>query len=239
MKIIFGVLLLLLQAAAVAAAETPLQEADIDIFDRDSLRRGAGHFVTYCQGCHGLKQIRYSRIAKDLHMTEEAVRSNLMSAGAKIHDSLTTAMDPKDGERWFGVAPPDLSLVARAKGADWVYTYLKTFYVDPSRPFGVNNLVYDKVAMPHVLWELQGLQRPVMGREEDTPVIKRLDRFKEGALQPEEFDRWITDLVNFMGYVAEPSKLERLPLGKYVIAFLAAFLVIIYKLKKQYWKDVR
>ncbi len=239
MKTIFGVLLLVFQTSASIAADVVLEDVDIDIFDRDSLRRGAGYFVDYCQGCHAIKQIRYSRIAKDLRMTEEAVRQELMFAGAKIHDSLTTAMNPIDGEKWFGVAPPDLSLAARANGADWLYTYLKSFYSDPARPLGVNNAVYDKVAMPHVLWELQGIQKPVMGKQDDVPVIERLKLAKPGTMTPEEFDRMLTDLVNFLSYVAEPSQLERLPLGKYVIAFLLVFWVVMYKLKKQYWKGVR
>lgn len=224
----------------------PLEKARVDIFDLESVRRGAGYFANYCLGCHSIKQIRYSRIGSELKISddpkvrEEAMRKEFMFGDAKIHDSVRTAMAAADSEVMFGVIPPDLSLVVRARGADWVYSYLKGFYADPSRPFGANNVVLNNVAMPNVLWELQGTQEPVFGSaaEGGAPVVADLRLIEAGNLSAKEFDKVATDLVNFLAYVGEPTKLQRLPLGKYVIVFLVFLTVILYKLKKEYWKDI-
>jgi ubiquinol-cytochrome c reductase cytochrome c1 subunit len=239
MKTAFGIALLLF-SFAVSAAESvkPLEDADVDIFDSDSVRRGAGFFANYCMGCHSVKQIRYSRIAKDLELSEDTMRREFMFGDAKIHDYFETSMSKADGENAFGVAPPDLSLVVRAKGADWVYSYLKGFYTDPKRPFGVNNLFSPDVAMPNVLWELQGTQEPVIKKVAGVDTVVDVRLVKKGEMSPKEFDQALTDIVNFLAYVSEPSKLQRLPLGKYVIFFLVVLAVIMYRLKKEYWKKI-
>ncbi|CAI8824597.1 cytochrome c1 [Methylocaldum szegediense] len=239
MRTAFGIALLLFSLAASATEPVkPLDDVDVDIFDTESVRRGAGYFSNYCMGCHSVKLIRYSRIGKDLCLDEDTMRREFMFGNVKIHDNLETAMSKEYGENAFGVAPPDLSLIVRARGADWVYSYLKGFYVDPKRPFGVNNLISPGVAMPNVLWALQGVQEPVIKKVggEDRVVDARL--VKKGEMSPKEFDQAVTDIVNFLAYVAEPSKLQRLPLGKYVLFFLVVLAVIMYRLKKEYWKDV-
>jgi ubiquinol-cytochrome c reductase cytochrome c1 subunit len=225
-------------ACGAAESAQPLENAPVDVFDLQSVRRGAGYFANYCLGCHGIKQIRYSRIGADLGLGEEAMRWEFMFGDAKIHDNIRTAMAPADAEAAFGVVPPDLSLIVRARGADWVYSYLKGFYIDPQRPFGVNNLVVNNVAMPNVLWELQGTQEPVVETVDGVPTVVGVTLTAPGKMTPKEFDRALIDMVNFLAYVSEPAKLQRLPLGKYVIAFLLILTVILYKLKKEYWKDI-
>ena len=160
-KILLTLLLLAAPVAALAADGVPLMKAHVDVTDIPSLQRGAKLFVNYCAGCHSAKYMRFNRIAADLQLPEDLVEQYLIFTGAKIGDTMTTVMSPQDAERWFGVAPPDLSLTARRRGADWVYTYLNSFYRDDSRPVGVNNLIFPDVGMPHVLWELQGMPMPV------------------------------------------------------------------------------
>jgi ubiquinol-cytochrome c reductase cytochrome c1 subunit len=161
-----------------------------------------------------------------------------MFGDVKIHDTIRTALNPQDGEIMFGVAPPDLSLVARSRGADWLYAYLKGFYADASRPLGVNNLVAENIAMPNVLWELQGIQEPVKSKEHGEEVITGLKLVKPGSQTAESFDKTVRDLVTFLAYVAEPSQLQRLPLGKYVLFFLIVLTIVFYRLKKEYWKNL-
>ncbi|SMF94768.1 ubiquinol-cytochrome c reductase cytochrome c1 subunit [Methylomagnum ishizawai] len=235
-----AILLLVFSCVGIASAEAgkPLKKADVDIFDLESVRRGAGYFSQYCLGCHGIKQIRYSRIAKDLKLDADMMQREIMFGDTKIHDYAKTAMAPTDAEMAFGVVPPDLSLIVRARGADWVYSYLKGFYADPKRPFGVNNVVAENVAMPNVLWELQGTQIPVVVNVHGQDTVVDVKRGDDGKLSAKEFNKVATDLTNFLAYVSEPAKLERLPLGKYVIAFLIFLTFILYKLKKEYWKDV-
>lgn len=224
----------------VGAAEGPvaIESVDLDLFDQDSVRRGAEFYVDYCQGCHSLKHIRYSRLAKDYGIDAATMKSRFLLGERKMHETLLSAMTPADAEHWLGAPAPDLSLVARARGADWVYTYLKSFYLDPARPSGVNNLLASNVAMPQVLAELQGLQVPVRVHEKGMDYIAKLKPARPGALTPDQFDQALTDLMNFLVYVAEPTQLQRLTLGKYVIAFLIALTVLLYLLKKEYWKDV-
>jgi ubiquinol-cytochrome c reductase cytochrome c1 subunit len=233
-------LLLLLSFAGLAAAEAgkPLKSVDVDVFDLESVRRGAGYFSNYCLGCHGVKQMRYSRVAADLGLDVDTMRQEIMFGDVKIHDYMKTAIAPTDAEMTFGVVPPDLSLIVRARGADWIYTYLKSFYEDPKRPFGVNNLLVENVAMPNVLWEMQGTQSPVVREAGGKEQIVDVKRDNNGKLSGREFNKVLVDLTNFLAYTAEPTKLERLPLGKYVIVFLIFLTVILYKLKKEYWKDV-
>jgi ubiquinol-cytochrome c reductase cytochrome c1 subunit len=241
MKIFFSFLLAVLSLTAGASESfPPLQKADVDVFETQSVRRGAGYYVDFCMGCHSIKHLRYSRLAKDLKLTEAELRKDVMEDGAKMTDSLLTAMDRDDALKWFGVVPPDISLVARARGADWLYSYLKGFYIDsaPTRPTGVNNAYFKDVAMPNVFWELQGLQKPIYQKHEGVDVIERLASVNPGKLSAQEFDQVILDLVTFLVYAAEPAQYDRLRLGKYVIFVLLILAVLLYKLKKEYWKDI-
>jgi ubiquinol-cytochrome c reductase cytochrome c1 subunit len=171
------------------------------------------------------------------------MKQNLMFTAEKLGEPMNIAMPAKEAKGWFGTVPPDLSLVARARGADWVYTYLRSFYLDETRPLGVNNRVFPDVGMPHALWPIQGWQRPVYktghsadGQEEK--VLERLELTQAGQLNTAEFDRAVSDLVNFLAYVAEPVRVERERLGIWVLLFLAVFTVLAYFLKKEYWKDI-
>lgn len=239
MKKTFSILLLSVASFAVSAESgVALEHADVDVFDQLSVIRGAEYYANYCQGCHSLRQIRYSRIGKDLQLNEAALRETILLGDAKIHETVGTALPAKAALGAFGVVPPDLSLVTRSRGADWVYSYLKGFYVDEKRPFGVNNVILPNVAMPNVLWELQGTQEPVIEIEHGKPEITGLRSSGHGKLNPREFDAVVTDLVNYLAYVSEPSALQRLPLGKYVIVFLLFLTFIFHRLKKEYWKDI-
>ncbi|ADE16874.1 cytochrome c1 [Nitrosococcus halophilus Nc 4] len=214
----------------------PLDSVEIDLNDKASLQRGAQVFVNYCLSCHSAQYMRYSRMAEDLGLTEEQVTDNLMLTTDKIHDTMTIAMKPGDAERWFGVTPPDLSLVARSRGPAWLHTYLRTFYLDPNRPTGVNNLVFKDTAMPHVLWPLQGWQQ--LADKEGEAHSTELELAVEGTLTPSEYEQMLDDLVNFMTYVGEPARLEREKLGPWVLLYIALFCGVAYFLKKEYWKDI-
>jgi ubiquinol-cytochrome c reductase cytochrome c1 subunit len=214
-----------------AAGEVHLDHVDVDITDQASLQRGAQTFVNYCLSCHSASFMRYSRMAKDLGLTDEQVENNLMFASDKIGDTMTIAMKPEDAEKWFGVTPPDLSVIARARGTDWLYTYLRTFYLDDSRPRGTNNLAFKDVGMPHVLWEKQGY----LAMDEKT---HELTQAREGELSEHEYNKMTHDLVNFLAYISEPSKLERMALAKWVLLYLFIFFLVAYPLKKAFWKDV-
>lgn len=239
MKILLkALLLLMLPVCAQASASVELQDADIDLTDRDSLQRGAKHFVNYCLGCHSAKHIRYLRIALDFDIPKKKVLKEIAPEGAGIYDKMLTAMNPHDAERWFGTMPPDLSLIARSRGADWLYSYLKGFYTDSSKPFGVNNLVFPDIAMPNVLWQLQGEQIPVYENSDGQQVITRLMQEEPGQLSDEEFDRMVNDLVNFLVYVGEPIQVKRQSMGKYVLFFIFMILILAYLLKREYWKDI-
>jgi ubiquinol-cytochrome c reductase cytochrome c1 subunit len=227
--------------AAQAAGEVQLQSAQVNLTDRASLQRGAALFMNYCAGCHSLGMQRFSRTAEDLGLTEEQVTANLMFTSARFGEPMISAMDPADGEAWFGAVPPDLTLVARAKlgGADWVYTFLKSFYLDETRPAGWNNTVLTNASMPNVLWQLQGSHRAVYGDTGDgAPVVERLERAADGQLSEQEFDRVVRDISNFLAYVAEPAAMKRSFLGVWVILFLAAFTFLTWLLKAEYWRDV-
>lgn len=230
-------LLLILSFGTYASEGVELQEADVDVGDKASLLRGAKHFVTYCLGCHSIKHIRYLRIALDTHTDEKEVLKDIAPLGASIYNQLHTAMNKHDAEKWFGTQPPDLSLIARSRGANWLYSYLKSYYSDTTRPFGVNNLVFEDTAMPNPLWQLQGEQHSVIRKtiygDEIDLVLE-----KPGTLSEKEFDQMVNDLVNFLVYVGEPSQLERESMGKYVLIFLFIFTALAYLLKKEYWQDV-
>ncbi len=237
--------LALLPAVAIAAGGhgPALEPANIDLSNTTSLQRGARLFVNYCVSCHSASFMRYNRIAEDLGLSEEAVETNLMFTTDKIGDTMKVAMQPEDAESWFGAAPPDLSVIARSRGADWLYNFLLGFYVDDSKPTGVNNLVFKDTAMPHVLWELQGLKRPVYhtetnehGTEEST--IDHLETVSPGTLDEKGYKQAVKDLVGFLVYVGEPAKLVRYRVGFWVIVYLLGFLLAAYLMKREYWKDV-
>jgi len=219
-----------------------LLEAGTDINNKDSLQRGARNFMNYCSGCHSLKYVRYNRMAEDLNIPESELAGNLMFTSDKAVDTINSAM-PKDAEGWFGKQPPDLSLMARARGVDYLYSFLKGFYVDKTRPWGVNNLYLPGAAMPHILQTLQGLQKPVFKNEPDAAgsarmVLVGVDAMTPGALKPEEYDQFVRDLANFLDYAGEPVKGKRQSMGVFVTLFLLVFFVFAYLLKKEYWKDV-
>jgi ubiquinol-cytochrome c reductase cytochrome c1 subunit len=238
--------LLSLSPLAVSAAGGPgveLQDADIDLTDQAALQKGARHYMNYCMSCHSLQYMRYNRMAEDLGIDEVDLRQNLIFTDAKPGDLMTNAMRPEDGEKWFGTAVPDLTLVTRWRSPDWVYTYLKSFYADPSRPYGVNNLVFPQVGMPHVLSGLQGVQQPVYEEHETASgeveqVVVGVTPAEGGSMSAEEYDAMARELTAFLTYVGEPFKLERQQLGIYVLLFLGLFFIVAYALKKEYWKDV-
>jgi len=249
MKSLFIVIFLLLPgffAVSVLAGgnDVVLDSADIRLDDREAIKRGAKLFVNYCLNCHSANLMRYSRIAQDLGMSNDEVSSEFITTGVKVGETMKVAIAAEDAKRWFGTAVPDLSVIARARDVDWLYTYLRSFYRDESRPWGVNNSVFKDVGMPHVLWELQGLQAPVMESHTDAhgntvEVISGFTLIEKGTLGTAEYDAAVRDLVTFLAYLGEPSKLQRLALGKWVLLFLAGLLVLTFLLKKEYWRDVR
>ena len=231
MKKLF-LLLSLLPLLATAASEVKIGvTAPIDASDHASLQRGARTFINSCLNCHSANYMRYNRL-KDIGLTEKQIKDNFLFAGEKVGDTMTVAMDPKEAKKWFGVTPPDLSVEVRARGADWVYAYMRGFYRDETTPTGWNNTVYDKVAMPHVLYELQGEQ--VMNHE-----THKLELVKPGKLSPSEYNAFVGDLTNYMAYMAEPAKQQRQQIGWWALLFLGVLLVLAIKLKKEYWKDIK
>jgi ubiquinol-cytochrome c reductase cytochrome c1 subunit len=234
----FLLLLMAVPVVAFASEEGPrLDKAPVNLADHESLQRGARIFVNYCLNCHSAASMRYSRM-QDLGLTEEQIKENLLFAADKPGETMTVGMNKKEAKLWFGSAPPDLSVISRSRGPDWLYTYLRSFYRDDSRPTGWNNVVFDKVAMPHVLWSLQGEMVPVKKKEGDHEVIERLELAKPGSVTLAEYDAMVGDLVNYLTWMGEPAQLERKRLGLIVLAFLAVFFVVAYYLKKEYWKDV-
>jgi len=238
MKKIIYTLLLLLPLSSFAAGGVKLQPVEVDLEDFTAIQKGAKHYVTYCLGCHSAKYMRYKRIAMDLEIDEDIVLAEIAPEGANIYDPMLTAMNEHDSKKWFGTNPPDLSLIARVRGPKWLYTYLKGFYTDKSKPFGSNNSVFKDVGMPNMLWKLQGEQVAVMEKSHGEDVISYLKQETEGTMSRQQFDQFLTELVNFLVYVGEPVQLERQRLGKYVLLFLLMFGVIAYLLKKEYWKDI-
>jgi ubiquinol-cytochrome c reductase cytochrome c1 subunit len=218
-----------------------------DVSDLASAQRGARNFVSYCSGCHGLKYQRWSRLGQDLRIPTPLLQQALVLPGDKPTDYILTSMPAKDAENWFGKTPPDLSLIVRSRGRDYVYQFLKTFYVDPTRQTGANNLRLPTTAMPHVLSELEGLKRAVY-RDETTPgadgtvthqqVFDHFEPVAPGRLSAADYDGFVRDTVNFLDYVSEPAQTARRALGVWVVLFLVLFTWLAWMVKREYWKDV-
>jgi ubiquinol-cytochrome c reductase cytochrome c1 subunit len=222
--------------AVMAQEEGKLPSAGTNVHDQASLQRGAKLYFNYCVGCHSLKYVRYSRIAEDLGLSEDEVMKNLNFTGAKFGDVVISHMPEDSAQQFFGKAPPDLSLEVRAKTADWVYGYLNSFYVDPTRPVGWNNTVFPNASMPFPLWELQGIQTAV--KKEGSDDVEKLELSQPGKLTSVQYQQATRDLTNFLEYAAEPAALQRQRYGIWVLLFLAGFTFLAYLLKKEYWKDV-
>jgi ubiquinol-cytochrome c reductase cytochrome c1 subunit len=242
--------LTLLPAAALASGGEAPYSFKADTLNKASLQRGAAAFMNYCSGCHSLKYLRYNRVGGDLDIPDEVLKKNLMFTTDKVGEHILSSMpaaskdpaNPSDPEKWFGRAPPDLSLTAREHGADWVFSYLLTFYLDPSRPTGVNNLVLPGASMPHVLADLQGYNRLEThegeGEGHGGHHRPKLIQVQAGSLSPVEYKEFVGDLTNFLVYAAEPGRNMRIGLGFPVLLFVIVFGIFCYLLKLEYWKDV-
>ena len=233
-KITIALLILCMTPLSVIAGESgmPLDRAPVDITDNTSLKRGAETFVNYCLTCHGASYMRYNR-HRDIGYTNEEILEKLVYTGQKVGDLMESAMRKKEGEEWFGVVPPDLSVIARARGADWLYTYLRAFYRDDATATGWNNLVFDRVAMPHVLYEMQGEQKLVVKGDNKSLALE-----KPGKMSSADYDKFVGDLVNYLVYLGEPHANARIELGIKVMLFLLGMFVLTYFLKKEYWRDI-
>ncbi len=251
MKKILATCWVILSMACVAQANEagyPWDKAPVRINDQAALQNGAKLFVNYCLNCHSAAYMRYNRL-KDIGLTDEQIKSNLLFTAEKVGETMKIAMDPKSAKEWFGAAPPDLTVIARSRaghggtGADYIYTYLRTYYRDPNKATGWNNMVFPNVGMPHVLWELQGERAPKFKqvKEGDKTVehFEGWEQVKPGLLKPEEYDQNVADLVTYLQWMGEPAQTKRTQLGMFVILFLAIFSFIAYRLNKAYWKDVK
>ena len=239
-KLLLAACFLATPLLAVASGEAALDHAPINLNDRASLQRGAKLFVNYCLNCHSANYMRYNRL-RDIGLSEQQIKDNLLFTADKVGETMQVAMSPKEAKGWFGAAPPDLSVEARARGADWLYSYLRGFYRDDTRPTGWNNTVYDKVAMPHALWQLQGeqvLKAEESGAHDNQAQTHQLVLAKPGMLSPAQYDAAVADLVNYLVFMGEPAQTKRLRLGLIVLLFLGVLFVLAYYLKKEYWKDV-
>ena len=219
-----------------------LDSVEVSLRDKVSLQNGAKLFVNYCMSCHSAKYMRYNRMAADLEIPEDLVESQMIFTGGKIADSMTTTMTAEQGAEWFGVAPPDLSLIGKLRDPDWIYTYLRTFYTDESTVSGWNNLVFPNVAMPHALFELQGIQHASKTIETDSHgnqhEVIDLELVRPGKMSVEEYDHAMRDLTNFLYYMAEPVRMVRIGYGIWVMLFLAGLGILAFLLKREYWRDV-
>ena len=258
MRAMLAILLIsLLPAWAFAAGhDTALERVDVDVSDKAALQDGARTFVNYCMGCHSAKFQRYERVADDLGITHALMMKELVFTGARIGDHMDIGMQPADAKAWFGTPPPDLTLVAQVRGTDWLYAYLRSFYEDPTRPWGVNNTVFPNTGMPNVLEGLQGRQRldctqagPVEegNTPRTTPAVSGLSPHtcdqlavvpNTGSLTEAQFNEKLRNLVSFLVYSADPAALQRQRIGIYVLMYLAVLLILAYLLKREYWKDV-
>ena len=244
MKLRLGIVIAALAVSMAAAAQHApagglvLEPAENDVSDTASLQRGAKYVVNYCLGCHSAQYVRYSQVGTGLGLTEDELIENLMFTGERPFDTMQSALRDEDAVRWFGVAPPDLSLIARSRGTDYLYNFLRGFYADDSTLTGANNLWLDNTAMPHVLWQLQGIRRATEGGDAESEGTLHLETVQAGELSAAEYDDVVRDIVNFLDYIGEPIQVERQALGMHVIGFLLLFLVLSYMLKREIWKDV-
>ena len=241
-KLVIGLFALLPTLSMAAGPSMPLEEANIDLTDKASLQRGAKLFMNYCLGCHQMQYQRYERTFRDIGIPTDIGEETLIFDGSKVGSHITNAMHADDAAKWFGATPPDLTLIARVKSPDYIYTYLKSFYKDESRPFGVNNTVFPSVGMPHVLQELQGLPTPIYEEvEEHGKTVRKVVGTEvdgSGEMSVDEYDQAARDLANFLEYVGEPSRLDSEALGIKVIGFLVILFILAFLLKKEYWRDV-
>ena len=222
-----------------------LYKSNHDLKNQQSLQRGAKYFMNYCLACHSVKYMRYNRVGKDLGLTDEQVAKNLIftqgmdGSPSKTGDLITNALPIEQAKEWFGTAPPDLSLTGRLRGADWIYSYLKSFYLDdsPGRLMGVNNLVFPNVAMPHVLADLQGWN-VLEEKEVDGHTVKTLKQVERGSLSPNEYDAVVRDLTNFLMYIGDPIKTKRHEIGIWVLLYLGLLFIFAYFLKKAFWREI-
>lgn len=238
----FAVLLLPLSSLSVSAAGgAGVEHSGANINDTASLQRGAKWYMNYCMGCHSLSYMRFNRMAEDLELSEEMVMDNLVFSDAKFAETMDISMDPEQAKAWFGKTPPDLSLIGRSRGADWLYSYLLGFYQDE---FGAwNNTLLPNLSMPHVLWSLQGIQTPIYRQETDASgftheVIDHFELTTPGTQTPHEYEETARDIAAFLDYVGEPAELKRKGVGVWVILFLVIFTFVAYLLKAEYWRDV-
>lgn len=225
--------------AFASGAGVPLDHAPVNPEDYASLQRGARTFTNYCLSCHSASAMRYSRL-EDIGLSQDQIKENLMFAGDKVGETMSISMTAANAKEWFGAAPPDLSVIARARTPDWLYTYLRGFYRDDSRPSGWNNTVFDKVGMPHVLYVLQGEQvlKHSAANSHDAHAKPELELVKPGQMSPAEYNSMVGDLVNYLAWMAEPAKTTRQELGVVVLLFLGLFFILAYYLKKEFWKDI-
>jgi ubiquinol-cytochrome c reductase cytochrome c1 subunit len=230
----------LVAGGAVAEEGEGLTPANVRVESTASVQRGARLYFNYCSGCHSIKYMSYSRLAEDMHLSADEVLSSFAFTGAKIGDQVVSNMPESNAQQWFGKTPPDLSLESRAKGQDWIYNYLKSFYLDPTRPTGWNNTVFPNVSMPNVLWELQGVQRAQVAAAKpgEDAHVEKLNLVSKGKLSAAEYDEAARDLTTFLQYVGEPAALKRESMGVWVVLYLAAFTFLAWLLKHEYWKDV-
>jgi ubiquinol-cytochrome c reductase cytochrome c1 subunit len=243
MKKLLALLLLVPALAWASSAKAPLDRAPVNLHDKISLQRGAAIFVNHCLNCHSAAVMRYARL-EELGLTEKQIRENLLFASEKVGDTMTAAMDPAVAKAAFGIVPPDLSLVGRSRGADWLYTYMRSFYRDPATKSGWNNTLFPNVAMPHVLWEYQGAQAlQVASRMDphtgDTIESRKLVLERPGKMSALEYEQYTADLVNFLSYMGEPAQSSRKLWGILALFFLAGFFILTLLLKQEYWKDVK
>ncbi|MGH8035639.1 MAG: cytochrome c1 [Lysobacterales bacterium] len=232
-----AVLAMILPPQVMASEEgAHIEHAGVNTRDIAAVQRGAKWFVNSCLSCHSAKYMRYNRLAEDLGLSEGMVMQNLVFSEAKIGDTMDIAMQPDQAQQWFGTTPPDLSLIARSRGVDWLFSYLKNFYQDDKGHW--NNLNLPNAAMPHVLWKLQGVQQPVYVTEGELQVVDHLVLSQPGIQTPEEYAATVRDLVSFLDYMSEPAKLERKSLGIWVMLFLFVFAGLTYALKAEFWRDV-
>ena len=238
----FAVLLLPVASFTVTASGgTGVEHSGVNIEDTGSLQRGAKWYVNYCLGCHTISYMRYNRLAEDLDLSEDMVMQNLVNGDSKFGETMDISMDPDQAQAWFGKTPPDLSLIGRSRGADWVYSYLLGFYKDETGAW--NNTLLPNAAMPHVLWRLQGIQTPIYRQETSEggnthEIIDHFELTTPGTQSPQEYEETVRDIAAFLDYAGEPAKLKRKSIGVWVILFLALFTVIAYLLKVEYWRDV-